>query len=409
MAAARPLPRSEPANSLALQPRDRSPINPRMGAIRLFLALAVLQSHIYGHFLRPAQIYVNNTIVFGVNGGYAVAFFFVISGFLISFVLEGKYDRPGGAVEFYRARSLRIYPLWWSLYLLVPCVSGGLWAFVASRHAYDLLTGFFIYGSDWLLSFRAYPNQYSDPMPHGLELGWTLATEITFYLFAPFILRSRLWPAAIFIASVLLRMWLNIRFPPEAAFGIWNNWCYYFFPALVFFFMLGHLTRQLYKVIRVPVWAGWTGLGLAVFICWLQDASYAYDNVDFYTAILIFTIVLPAIFDASKDNRVCNFLGDLTYPLYLSQGTLLVLLDTGGPLNGIMEHLLASSRLIPSFHPFELTARALVVSVPIWVIALLFATAVHFAIEKPATAALRAAFRGYDALRRPSAAAGVPQ
>jgi len=206
-----------------------------MGAIRLFLALAVLQSHIYGHFLRPAQLYVNNSLVLGVNGAYAVAFFFIISGFLISFVLEDKYERPGGTAAFYRARALRIYPLWWCLYLIVPFITeGGLWEFVKTHHSYDLLTGFSIYGSDWLLSFKAYPASYTNPMPHGLELGWTLASEMTFYLIAPFVLRSRVWPLVIFAGSVLLRMWLNTKFPPDQKFNEWSNWCYYFFPSTVF-------------------------------------------------------------------------------------------------------------------------------------------------------------------------------
>jgi peptidoglycan/LPS O-acetylase OafA/YrhL len=373
-----------------------------MGAIRLFLAVAVLQSHIYSHFLQPNQLYVNNSLVFGVNGGYAVAFFFIISGFLISFVLEDKYDRPGGTAAFYRARALRIYPLWWCLYLIVPFITGsGLWDFVKTHHSYDLLTGFFIYGSDWLLSFKAYPASYTDPMPHGLELGWTLASEMTFYLIAPFILRSRVWPLVVFAGSVLLRMRLNIAYPQDTNPNAWNDWCYYFFPSTAFFFMLGHLTRQIYKRAPLSARAGWFGLGLAVLVCLIQDAHYYFDNVDFYVAILIFAAVLPAIFEASKNNKVCNFLGDLTYPLYLSHGVLIVLLESDNSfLYGFEQKLLAAASMIPGHNSLTLYSKALVISATVWLVALLVATAVHFAIEKPAVAGLRAAFRGYDAARR---------
>jgi peptidoglycan/LPS O-acetylase OafA/YrhL len=373
-----------------------------MGAIRLFLALAVLQSHVYGHFLRPAQIYVNNSLVLGVNGGYAVAFFFIISGFLISFVLEDKYDRPGGTAAFYRARALRIYPLWWCLYLIVPFITeGGLWEFIKTHHAYDLLTGFFIYGSDWLLSFKTYPASYTNPMPHGLELGWTLASEMTFYLIAPFVLRSRVWPLVIFAGSVLLRMRLNIAFPPDSDANLWNNWCYYFFPSTVFFFMLGHLTRQVYKNAQLSSTAGWVGLGLAALVCLIQDAHYYFDNVDFYVAILIFAAVLPAVFEASKNNRICNFLGDLTYPLYLSHGVLIVLVESDNSfLFGLQEKLLAAANMIPGNNSLTLYSKGLLVSASIWALALLVAAAVHFAIEKPAVAGLRTVFRAYDAARR---------
>ena len=112
-----------------------------MGAIRLFLAVAGFQSHVKSHFLLAKDIGVSD-ITLGVNGGIAVWFFFIISGFLISFVLGDKYDRPGGTAAFYRARALRIYPLWWCLYLLVPFVTeGGLEHFLAGRHVYDLLGG----------------------------------------------------------------------------------------------------------------------------------------------------------------------------------------------------------------------------------------------------------------------------
>jgi peptidoglycan/LPS O-acetylase OafA/YrhL len=373
-----------------------------MGAIRLFLALAVLQSHIYGHFLQPEQIYVSNSLALGVNGGYAVAFFFIISGFLISFVLEDKYDQPGGTAAFYRARALRIYPLWWCLYLIVPFITeGGLWKFIASRHPYDLLTGFVIYGSDWLLSFKAYPGSYSVPMPHGLELGWTLASEMTFYLIAPFILRSRVWPLVIFGCSVLLRMELNILFSPDEDSNLWSNWCYYFFPSTVLFFMLGHLTRQVYKHARLSANTGWAGLALAIFVCVIQDGHYAFDNVDFYIAVLLFAAVLPAVFEASKNNKICNFLGNLTYPLYLSHGVLIVMFESDGSvLYGVQRGLFALANMIPGDNNLTMYAKGFVISAGIWAMALLVAIVVHFAIEKPAVAGLRAAFRTYDAPRR---------
>jgi hypothetical protein len=47
-----------------------------MGAIRLFLAVAVLQSHIRFEILAPNDIAIDNRIVLGVNGGYSVMLFF---------------------------------------------------------------------------------------------------------------------------------------------------------------------------------------------------------------------------------------------------------------------------------------------------------------------------------------------
>lgn len=360
-----------------------------MGAIRLFLAIAVLQSHILVQLLRPANLYTANTFTLGVNGGYAVAFFFVISGFLISFVLEEKYDRPGGVAAFYRARSLRIYPLWWCLFLLVPFLTmGSFWQFAASRHLYDLVCGFFLFGSDWLLGFATYPHAYTAPTPHGLEPGWTLAVEMTFYLMAPFVLRSRFLPLLICAGSVIARVLLNHQFPQAGDVDRWNVWCYYFFPSVAFFFMLGHLGRQLHKRLKLSSRVGWAGLGLTGVLCLAQDGRYYYDNPWFYAAILVFAVCLPAIFEASKDNRICNFLGDLTYPLYLTHGVLIALIGGSEALHRAIGFI---ADTVPGHRLLFVYAKAGAISAAIWTVALLVAAATHFALEKPAIALLRGA------------------
>ena len=62
----------------------------------------------FGPFLRLAQ-----------NGMYGVDFFFVLSGFLIGFILFKEIDRYGPSIDkfnFYRGRFLRLWPallLWW--------------------------------------------------------------------------------------------------------------------------------------------------------------------------------------------------------------------------------------------------------------------------------------------------------
>jgi peptidoglycan/LPS O-acetylase OafA/YrhL len=379
-----------------------------MGAIRLFLALAVFESHLQQRILVPAGLGIDNRLVLGMNGGFAVMFFFVVSGFLISFVLEQKYNRPGGTAAFYRARALRIYPLWWCLYLLVPLtVGGGLWSFVTQRHVYDLIAGFFLYGSDLMLSFWTYPKLYNAPLPHDLAIGWSLATELTFYALAPFILRSKIWPVVILSASVLSRIVLNAAFPIGNDATVWTAWCYVFFPATVMFFMLGHLTRQLHKKLKLPSWSAWLAIALGVAALLRQDGNPVFDNKYFYLAIGLFAVALPAIFDATKDNRICNFLGDLTYPLYLSGNVFLTLLHMPGAIfDGIGQTVQTTAMALPfdSIWP-----KAAFISVTLWCLVVPVAAAVHYLIEKPATACVRAALTLFDRRREAAALAVVAE
>jgi len=355
-----------------------------VGVIRLFLAASVLQSHVFAHILAPNGLIIDNTITLGMAGGYAVMFFFVISGFLISFVLEEKYDRPGGVADFYQARAIRIYPLWWSVWIVAALLFG----FARRQHILDFLTSFFLIGSDSRASFWSYPLPHFELFPIGTALGWSLATELLFYIVAPFLLRSNRACIVVFVASALFREIINRIFPlPGTDLYVWNAWAYCFFPSTVLFFLLGHLSRELFKKFPMPNWMAFSGLAVVAASCLLQDGAYAFENIGFYFAILVFAAALPAIFEATKDNAVSNFLGDLSYPLYLTHGLLLVaLVDRPTPLNHVMHLIMKKSEAwAPAVWP-----RAILISFCVFALAMLVSVITRFAVEIPMSQAFRA-------------------
>jgi peptidoglycan/LPS O-acetylase OafA/YrhL len=354
-----------------------------MGAIRLFLALAVLQSHIRSHIFEPQNIHLGNKLALGVNGGYAVMFFFVISGFIMSYVLDDRYNRPGGTLSFYKARIIRIYPLWWICWIVAVILFG-----FGSKQLglLDFATSFLLIGSDLISSFWLYPAPHTELYPIGLGLAWSLATELTFYAIAPFLLRSNVACIILLVASGLWREAVNMKFPLETTdVNIWNAWCYYFFPATVLFFMLGHLSRELYKRLPMPRWMGFAGIGVAALICFIQDATYNFENVNFYFAIILFSVSLPAVFAATKDSRLFNLLGDLSYPLYLTHGLLLIAL-TGpwAPFKQIMDAIIAASLSMGS----GMWTRGVIIMGCVVVLALGVSVVTRFALEIPATRAM---------------------
>src|SRR5438309_11852638 len=91
-----------------------------MGAVRLFLALVVASNHWNFQVLIPRQRPWSDHLVLGFNAGYAVMFFYVISGFLIAYTLSRNYEASaGGAARFYQNRFIRIFSLYWPLALIV--------------------------------------------------------------------------------------------------------------------------------------------------------------------------------------------------------------------------------------------------------------------------------------------------
>ena len=89
------------------------------------------------------------------------------------------------------------------------------------------------------------------PLYQGLLVpqAWTLGVEITFYLVAPFVLRSPRRLLALLAASLALRAVLI-----ATGIGLSDPWTYRFFPAELALFLAGALSHQ----ILLPRWQALT-------------------------------------------------------------------------------------------------------------------------------------------------------
>jgi peptidoglycan/LPS O-acetylase OafA/YrhL len=181
-----------------------------MGAIRLFLALVVAIDHLRSILLVPAGIPgIPEYLKLGMNAGYAVMFFYMISGFLISTGLAEKYEpTAAGTVAFYRGRFVRIFSLYWPMIGVIFLAFNGLAAAFLMLPLADQITSVIILGMDWRIAFADYPNEHWDASPVFLHPAWTLGAELTFYLVAPFLLRSRKAMLTVFVLSAAIRFGL---------------------------------------------------------------------------------------------------------------------------------------------------------------------------------------------------------
>ena len=83
------------------------------------------------------------------------------------------------------------------------------------------------------------------------------------------------------------------------------------------FFLLGHFASG---IPAVTIGCPWPSLALLAAAAWLssRENPVSVDYLPSYGAAILFAIALPGIFQATKDSRFSNWLGDLTYPLYLT-------------------------------------------------------------------------------------------
>ena len=220
--------------------------------------------------------------------------------------------------QFYKSRFLRIYPLWWAMVVFSTVTVSAAWLHQSPPGVFSAI---FLFGSDWLVPFVHYPDQYFGFFPFRTEIGWTLGAEMTFYLLAPWLLRSDRLAFAALVGSMAVRIIVFFCGQPSCAGGRdVHYWSYFFPPSTFMFFMLGHLARRVPYIGAAGPWPSFAILIAAVWFVSRNDWGPAGDwfRINDYVAAVLFALALPGVFEATKNNRVSNWLGDLTYPLYLT-------------------------------------------------------------------------------------------
>jgi peptidoglycan/LPS O-acetylase OafA/YrhL len=293
-----------------------------MGIVRLFLAWVVAADHWRTFAVDRGSSAIDDHYKLGFNAGYAVFFFYVISGFLITYTLTRNYDRDlPGTLAFYRRRFIRIFSLYWPLVIIALLMVPYAWTWFSSASPLDLWTNVFLIGMDWSIPFASYPAPHNAAAVNGLGQAWTLGAELTFYLMAPALMRSWRIGAALLVASLAVRWTFVITLGP----GAHTVWTYWFFPSSVCFFMLGHLAclagfrwpLLLRPALALPAILG--SLAIMTFGPY-QD----FDGPRFWLSLVLFVLGLPGLFELTKQVAWMNLMGDLSYPLYLSHGIVLI-------------------------------------------------------------------------------------
>lgn len=303
-----------------------------IGTVRFTLALLVFLGHASGSWLTARA-----------PGDLAVQMFFIISGFYMFLILEKSYTNP---LDFYKSRALRIYPLYFiialfSLFLLpYPNISNA--TFLTKVHIiFSNLTLFF---QDTFL-FSGYNsstgNEYFTPYfkresyPSHLFIlipaSWALGVELMFYVFAPFFAKMKnMTLIKLITLSFGLRFFLYF-------WGFKNDpWNYRFFPTELALFLIGGIVFRGYNLIKTHpfmnqkiAFYACNGLLLGALL-FFKKIPFGYSTA-YWFVLGLAILLLPLIFQNSK-NKFDAFLGDLSYPIYLSHWLILTLTHRYFPL-----------------------------------------------------------------------------
>lgn len=296
-----------------------------MGIVRLLLAVAVL-----GHHATILDWEI-------LDGDDAVRGFFIISGFYMALILNGKYaGRP--LRLFWTNRLLRLYPAYAVVLLLSlaaliildvhPFSSLGRMLRLMDNDpltiAFMTWTNGMVLGQEWLFNLALTPDGGGLFWPAGpggtrafvcalIPQAWSLSLEFTFYLAAPWLVRNGARRMVLVLAaSLALRLGFALA-GPEA-----DRISHYLLPTELYLFMAGALAWRLYQTLRPIPWARRLGLpALASLTAVILSYQWLPAPWRFpFFALLLFAAI-PPIFASYAGNRLDRTLGELSYPVYL--------------------------------------------------------------------------------------------
>ena len=301
---------------------------PGLNGLRAIAAIAVVISHTtiaLSTFNVPHNIFVSDhTMSKGLSlAAYGVTIFFVLSGFLITYLLQvEKETQPIAIKKFYLRRILRIWPLYY-IYLVL-CV-----------------TTILVFGLDLNISSLFFYIFYAANVPFilGTTLPflahyWSLGVEEQFYLFWPWLIKKiKYLELTIFsLIVILIGTKLILHFSSsdsliELAVRVTNFHC----------MMIGGLGAILYMK-KHKLFMKLTNNKLSQAFCWIVMFFLAINKFHLISAIdgeLIAIVALILMIGqieiknriVNLDNGLFNFLGKISYGIYVIHPLLIYLLS----------------------------------------------------------------------------------
>ncbi|MBA3649839.1 MAG: acyltransferase [Chitinophagales bacterium] len=245
-----------------------------------------------------------------ITGGIGVHIFFVISGFLITFLMI-KEELTKGSISllfFYTRRILRIWPLYYLILVL------GIFVLP------NLFNTFKFNGS--LIKNLLFLNNFDmENQAPNVGIAWSVAIEEQFYLFWPIIfiiIRNKTLLLIFSIFLFLFSIWYVIEFPSENYFHTFGN---------IRFLMTGCIGAifysQLKKVRPNSFIIKSTTFHFIIFTSLIFIILSPFFKTIYFLSLiglpLTYILIILILVDNNNDSKTsfCSKMGKYTYGMYL--------------------------------------------------------------------------------------------
>jgi len=279
-----------------------------LGTYRYFLALFVAVHH------------MELETVFWL-GPYAVFGFYVISGFLMTLVLNEVYTGTENVWRYLANRCLRIFPLYWGVFAItILCLLVGIkikYAVIPTEPSAMLNNLSFIFG-DW--SSRLTVTQ-----------SWSLRVELVFYILMVALVRDFKIVIIWFLFSILVVVYLIAHDATFDTFytGLLSSSLAFSLGSLVYFLNGRYKLKSYHLIISVIgfcfhlvfaqyIWA-FPNAESALASLYYTESFGLYGNI-FWGGYIMYAIASSSFFGRPKNrlSKIDRFLGDMAYGIFLS-------------------------------------------------------------------------------------------
>lgn len=345
--------------------RRRATSGPRrdIQGLRAFAVMAVVLDHLLGW----------------PHGGFVgVDIFFVISGFLITGILLREQERTGSISwrGFYRRRAKRILPA--ATLVIAATVAASWFVFSSSRWATTVGDALYalLFAGNWRFALQS-TDYFAQGLPVSpLQQFWSLGVEEQFYFVWPWLM------LAVFLAITSRRgstrearvvVFVVLAAITAASFA-WSLWETEAVPSRAYFSTLSRtwelgigalLAVAAPLLVRIPdvvrpllAWTGLIGMTASLFVITPETAFPAPAAA---LPVLATALVLAAgtgvpqqRFLGPLTNRVSEYVGDLSYSLYLWHFPIIVLGTTLWGRSGFVLAVIAVAIAVASVYSFHL-------------------------------------------------------
>lgn len=279
-------------------------------------ALMVVLHHAVGslHYYHNIDYKLLNLI--GKIGKLGVDFFFILSGFIISYAVYYKYNNPNYFKNYLLNRIIRVYvpylPIGIAMYLSYVFLPG----FSNSNREISLVT-----------SLTLFPN--GNP---ALSVAWTLTFELCFYiLFSIYIYSKKVWNAFVVFWIVLI---ILFNYSSLFSFSFLNYPIFkVLFSTYCIEFIVGYsLSLIILHDIKINLQKQLLVLLLVILLCFFSTHFF---NKTFYflenflwTIFIFFSLCMTITQNGQKqfNNSIMMYIGNTSYSIYLIHNPLQMLI-----------------------------------------------------------------------------------